>query len=114
MVDVNIHFFGWLHNPEKNHDKVWGYFTLEDRVYVFWGRRGKTMQFQRKDNRYVCSDIAYQKKKKGYINLTGRDERIDSIFPEFDKHLKSNMFDAKMMDKIRGEGLRHRFSDDED
>ena len=113
MVDVNIRFFGWNYDPITNADKVWGFFDLNnENTYVFWGRRGKTMQFQKKNSTGECWDLAYKKESKGYERIRASDSRIDDIFPEFVEHLKSNMFDAKMMDKIRGEGMHHMFPDE--
>ena len=68
MTDTRytIEWAGW--NNSGTHDKVWGWLkTNEDRVYVFWGRRGKT--FQAKEHHgplLMVSNLVQHKRWKGY------------------------------------------------
>lgn len=101
-ADVEIKFFGW-YKDEKS-DKVWIAVRVEDKLYAVWGRRGKTLQFKEHfDPKYYWQDsdidkLIRDKVRKGYRNFTGHS---DTVVQDLEKDIKYNLFNAKMLEKIR-------------
>lgn len=117
MSGFELLFLGWL--SDKKSDKVWGALMIEGtgEFYTFWGRRGKTLQFKKYDqklhstgwrgsphqqtesqSRCELKDQAFRKRNKGYEDYTHNPE---AIIEEFNTLVKKTFFNAKMMDKIR-------------
>jgi hypothetical protein len=94
-------FIGHCFDATENHDKIWGYFFRSSgtnnwswkggtnwanegrNIVIFWGRRGKAMQF--KPDVYSVYDTEKLKNskmdKKGYIEIT--EQRLMEIWPSF-------------------------------
>ena len=80
---------------EGTHDKVWGYFlrptTLIPGEYqrkhhgwnccIFWGRRGKAMQFKARVTGYDLEKLVRSKQEKGYEKIS--EEKLFEIWPAF-------------------------------
>jgi len=90
-------FIGWCN--EDNHDKVWGYFyrpspaydtevaqrgwsVIPRNVCIFWGRRGKAIQFKATIGDYELATLVDSKIKKGYNRIT--ETRLYEIWPSFE------------------------------
>lgn len=101
-TDIEIMFFGW-YRDEKS-DKVWIAVKVESTIYAVWGRRGKTLQFKEHfPARYSWQDsdiekLIREKVKKGYKDYTGR---TDKVVTDLEYEIKYNLFNAKMLEKIR-------------
>lgn len=92
-------FIGHCFDAKENHDKIWGYFlrpTVVDinsaswqrprkesgwNCCVFYGRRGKTMQFKANVTGWVLDDLKNSKLKKGYKQIT--ESKLFEIWPNF-------------------------------
>lgn len=118
MAEIKFRFFGWCFDAAKNNDKIWGWFTIDDKVYNFWGPRGgeklikiKFKQFTKHksfwDNEYEVKKTQRQKLNKDYRSIDVRSENdilveVEKIYPGFTAHLKKEMFIAKLSGTIVG------------
>jgi len=114
--EIQVRFFGWCHNPAKNNDKIWGWFTIGDKVYNFWGPRGEKklikMTFKQFNDYHSFFENEYQVKKKmreklnkGYQPVSVKVEDdilvdVEKIYPGFTAHMKKLMFIAKLSGKF--------------
>lgn len=102
MSSIEILFLGWFKDDKS--DKIWIAANVEDKIYAVWGRRGKTLQFKEHfplNYYWQKSDIEKlirEKSKKGYRNFTGHP---DDAVKDLEKEIKYNLFNAKMLEKIR-------------
>ncbi len=96
-IEDKFVFIGW--NTEGNSDKIWGYFlrpTPEDpslpfwmrptkdcgwNCCVFWGRRGKAMQFKADVTGHELDKLVGSKLKKGYQKID--EAKLLNIWPTF-------------------------------
>jgi hypothetical protein len=118
MAEIQFRFFGWCFNKASNNDKIWGWFTIGEKIYNFWGPRGseKLIKIRFKevkdyprflDNEYSIKNKTREKLKKGYtsVSITVEDDvlvDVEKIYPGFTDHLKKQMFIAKLSGKIMG------------
>lgn len=84
-------FIGW--NTTGTSDKVWGYFyrpttpskyiskDLGWNCCIFWGARGKAMQFKASTTGHELSKLVSSKRKKGYVEIDPI--KLDKIWPTF-------------------------------
>ena len=99
-MDYKLVHCGW--KQEGTSDKVWGIINLKQtysgssswygdphryNFLIFWGRRGKKLQFLIKEDTYVAYVSADFKKKlnKGYQEINKN--RLDEVYPEFEADL---------------------------
>lgn len=100
-MDYNLVHCGW--KKEGTSDKVWGVITLKQtytsnspswwgdqsryNFLVFWGRRGKKLQFLIKEDKYLnVMGSDFQKKlNKGYQKINKNE--LDEVYPEFEQDL---------------------------
>ncbi len=101
--DYTIEFFGWC--SEDGHDKVWGYVTIGDRLYNFWGRRGKKFTFKQEDNTSFQNSKyarkAEQKCRSGrssgaYTAISP--SRVEDVWPDFHEVFGRQLLFAKLSD----------------
>ena len=89
---LDFKFIGWCHDPQENHDKVWGAIYLDPdpsdswlragRVLTFWGRRGKKLQTKVVKNDHDLMKLIRTKTgNKGYIEVDVN--KLESVYPEF-------------------------------
>jgi predicted DNA-binding WGR domain protein len=103
-----IEFFG--HCQEDNHDKIWGYATVQgDEVYSFWGRRGGKLAFKRfrgntSSVRAELGQKEREKARKGY-RWIGTTAMIEAICPGFISAFENELFLAKMSEEFRVDDL---------
>lgn len=92
-MDVKLVWGGW--NTEGTSDKVWGVIQRTPsseptkygaKVYVFWGARGKSMQFKSCNYDNVLTDLCRKKRKKGYKEINYAE--LLRIWPDFEDTLK--------------------------
>lgn len=106
-----INFFG--HCSEDNHDKVWGYVTVQgDELYNFWGKRGKKFAFQKQTGAvWRSSDLLHRKaeekcrrgRKSGtYVKIPT--ERIEEVWPGFKDEFDVQLIYAKLSGNFRHGG----------
>lgn len=93
-IENEFGFIGW--NTEGNSDKIWGFFhrptpnfqpqrwgnpNHNQNVCVFWGRRGKAMQFKGDISGHDLDKLKQSKLKKGYLQIS--EEKLLNIWPTF-------------------------------
>lgn len=93
-IENDFGFIGW--NTEGTSDKIWGYFyrptpdlrpelwgnpNHRRNVCVFWGRRGKAMQFKGDIAGLDLDKLKQSKLKKGYLQIS--EEKLLKIWPTF-------------------------------
>ena len=97
MDKFEFRFIGWCN--EENHDKVWGYFLRPTAVItnnwgstypikdsgwnccIFWGRRGKAMQFKADVTGHELNKLVQTKINKGYNKIDST--KLNEIWPTF-------------------------------
>lgn len=114
MPDIEFKFIGWC--KEDNHDKVWGYFLRPTEVKqsvwgpyptkdmgwnccIFWGRRGKSMQFKADITGYDLSKIVCTKLNKGYDQIS--DIKLHEIWPTFNDEAKLKLTFEVLAGKVK-------------
>jgi hypothetical protein len=110
MLEVQyiIHCFCWFCN-DKGSDKIWGWCEIEGKIYNFWARRGKNLQFKRYsdsgwwDAEDLCVTKAREKIQKGYIKI--EPEQIESVYQDFHHEFKKQLFTARITGKVRDEEI---------
>jgi len=126
--NYKLHFVGWCFNPEKNNDKIWGFFEMNNApapdpkrpwektrgsLYNFWGKRGKTLQFQRHYGEWgggtELENLQRNKARvKGYVEYP--ESKLDTIVPEFKDYLSQQFVMAKFAGKVRDDDMEsHSF-----
>lgn len=117
-TEIQFRFFGWCFNKASNNDKIWGWFTIGEKVYNFWGPRGseKLIKIRFKEvndygyfsgNEMLAREKTREKLKKGYnsVSLAVDNDalvEVEKIYPGFTEHCKKQMFIAKLSGKIKG------------
>ena len=91
-------WIGWCH--EDNHDKVWGIIKIngddwEGNYVSFWGRRGKKLQTKiyEKSYQYDMERLYEKKEDKGYQEIDF--EKLNTVYPDFEKDLEKMTFWAQ-------------------
>lgn len=110
-------FIGWCNDPKENHDKIWGYFlrpTPDDdtrpfwmkptkrqgwNCCIFWGRRGKAMQFKADTTGYELDKLALSKLKKGYSTID--EAKLMEIWPTFVQEAEGKLVWEVLSGKIK-------------
>jgi hypothetical protein len=104
-----INFFGWC--SEGNHDKVWGYVTVQnEELYNFWGRRGKRFSFQKQEGAtWLAADNLHHKARdkcrSGRASGTYQDipiNQIETVWPGFYDEFEMQLTMAKISGRFRG------------
>ena len=105
-MNTEFGFIGWCKDEENNHDKGWGYFLRPDPAYeeqkkkwgwapegrncvVFWGRRGKAMQFKADKTGDALNRLARSKYTKGYDRINT--EKLLEIWPTFNEEMEMKL-----------------------
>lgn len=116
-MEYEIKFFGWAYNPSQNHDKIWGWVKVGEKIYNFWGKRAdlgesKSLKFkahnaseneldkltrkktsQNRDTPYAA--IPLTKSENGsYID-------IEKVYPDFDKSFRKQLFKSVISGKVK-------------
>jgi len=93
-IENEFKFIGW--NTEGNSDKIWGYFLRPStngrtsiwnppdhgrNCCIFWGRRGKAMQFKADVVGHELDKLVQSKRKKGYLKID--QSKLLNIWPTF-------------------------------
>ena len=79
----------WLgFNEAPNYNSIWGHVHMHDnRDYVFWGIREKTLLFKRHgDHSYKIPFIISQKERKGYKKI--HPNHFEMLCPNFKEDLE--------------------------
>lgn len=120
MADIQIHFFGWARDEEKNNDKIWGWVNVEGKLYNFWGRRAKsedekkTLTFKRNPGNWsgnrALHALADKKQhpsggKTPYRSIPceraedGTWPSIEAVYPGFSKQFGKQLMYARLTDQ---------------
>lgn len=105
-------FIGWC--CDDNHDKIWGYFfrdhNIEDsvrpwylipyrNVCIFWGRRGRAMQFKSSVCDVELVKLTQTKENKGYVKIYKN--KLFEIWPTFQEEMESKLIVEILSGKIK-------------
>lgn len=117
------YWVGW--NNIDNHDKIWGFIVMDinavdidktvsfkngtpsnrwpsashfNDAYVFWGARGKAMQFKKDEHSFELLRLMETKIRKGYKEYTGA---VENIWPGFENELSQLISLAVLTGKTR-------------
>lgn len=114
-IENKFVFIGW--NTEGNSDKIWGYFlrpTEEDmslpfwkrpsklrgwNCCVFWGRRGKAMQFKADTTGHELDKLVSSKLKKGYLSIN--ETKLLAIWPTFIEEAEGKLMWEVLAGKVK-------------
>lgn len=105
-MDITFKFIGW--NTEGTSDKIWGYFVVGKETaptwppqscYIFWGARGKTMNFKKDVLGRELRKLESQKENKGYVQIT--EDKLLKIWPNFYDNLEGRLSFCMLASKIR-------------
>lgn len=111
-IENEFMFIGW--NQEGTSDKIWGYFlrptpeaetktwitkTWGHNCCIFWGRRGKAMQFKADTTGYSLDKLREGKLKKGYKQIS-RDKLLE-IWPTFIEEAEAKLMWDVLSGKIK-------------
>ena len=105
-----LNFLGWCN--ESGHDKIWGYVTVGDHCYNFWGARGKKLSFQEHkagrwgDNRELRSkaEAKCRPRANGAYHEIALN-KVESVVPDFFNQLEHQLTIAKLFDNFRHKPL---------
>lgn len=112
MSTTEFGFIGWC--KEDNHDKVWGYFyrpttKIPGRNYptkeygwnccIFWGRRGKAMQFKADVTGSDLNKLVSTKLRKGYNQID--QSKLIEIWPTFDEEMTMKLTFEVLAGKVK-------------
>ena len=95
-MDVKLVWGGWC--KEGTSDKVWGiiqrcdssrHTNWDDRVYVFWGARGKSMHFKNDTWSWELDNLTRKKSRKGYDQIDYA--KLLEIWPDFEDALSQRL-----------------------
>lgn len=95
-MNVKLVWGGWC--QEGTSDKVWGVIQrrdsdgqtkLGDKVYVFWGARGRTMKFKNDIWSWELESITRKKHRKGYFQISY--SKLLAIWPNFEETLNQRL-----------------------
>ena len=117
-IENEFVFIGW--NTEGNSDKIWGYFlrptdsgkdpnapwwrnapTKQNgwNCCIFWGRRGKAMQFKADVTGYELDKLVTTKLKKGYLKID--ETKLHTIWPTFIEEAEAKLMWEVLAGKIK-------------
>lgn len=113
-IENEFVFIGW--NQEGTSDKIWGYFlrptdmtsgwkyglptkAMGWNCCIFWGRRGKTMQFKADVTGYNLDSLVASKKRKGYEKIT--EAKLMEIWPTFIQEAEEKLMWDVLSGKIK-------------
>ena len=118
-ANYTLHFLGWCFNAAKNNDKIWGFIEMHnappadpkrpwDRprgsLYNFWGKRGKTLQWQRHYGQWGGgTDLEKLQRNKARVKeyIEYPEDRANELVPDFKEYLAKQFVMAKFSGKIR-------------
>lgn len=97
--------FGWIGwCKDDNHDKIWGFFyrpgevndpyasrwePKKRNVCIFWGRRGKALQFKAGISGYELNKLINSKENKGYTEIQA--PHLETIWPTFESEAEMKL-----------------------
>lgn len=114
-IENEFVFIGW--NQEGTSDKIWGYFLrptaqdpnarawaqpTKDRGWnccIFWGRRGKAMQFKGDVTGWELEKLVGTKLKKGYQSIS--ETKLLDIWPTFIEEAEAKLMWDVLSGKVK-------------
>ena len=73
----------WLgYNEKPNYNRIWGWLEMkDDRKFVFFGVKGKKIEFKPHEDHYTINYLVSQMEFKGYEKI--KVEHYEEIHPNF-------------------------------
>jgi hypothetical protein len=109
--NYKIELIGWCKDVSRGMDKIWGYVSLGDTYYNFWGARGKKFTFKRYegikkwDLEALSRDKLSPNRKNGtYVRVP--EDRVIRIIPDFESEFEKQLTLAKLFDNFHGERVK--------
>jgi hypothetical protein len=109
-MGYKVHFVGWCFRPALNNDKIWGYVEMDSgSLYNFWGKRGKTLTFERHYGRWGEHELQQRERnkadKKGYKEYGPHCSAggYDDIMPDLLDYIEKQFTLAKFSGKIKND-----------
>lgn len=113
-ISNEFKFIGW--NQEGTSDKIWGYFLRPGYEHgdsyrgwgdkdhlrnccIFWGRRGKAMQFKADIVDYKLDNLKRSKLNKGYVAIS--EKRLLEIWPTFISEAEGKLMWEVLAGKVK-------------
>lgn len=102
MNDLEFIFIGWC--KQDTHDKIWCSFSLQNRYYCAWGRRGAKLQF--KDHGPISAAYEHDLWKLQNKKQQGGYKEVDSfqlfaIFPDFQTEVENQLVLKLLSGKVK-------------
>lgn len=84
----------WLgYNEKPNYNRIWGWLKMNDgRKYVFFGVKGKKIQFKPHRDEFLIKYLVNQMEFKGYEKI--KVEHYEEIYPSFIEELETWLLGA--------------------
>lgn len=113
-IENKFAFIGW--NQEGTSDKIWGYFLRPTNTEgmtawqkptpqrgwnccIFWGRRGKAMQFKADVTGWDLDKLQASKIKKGYVSIS--EAKLLEIWPTFIQEAEAKLMWEVLAGKVK-------------
>lgn len=82
-------------------DKVWGYATTSETLYLYWGKRGAPLLFQQHP---IATHGAFKKKaltktRKGYVFINP--DQVEKVWPDFEHEMQQQLLVTKLSGSFR-------------
>lgn len=109
-------FIGHCFDPKENHDKIWGYFLRPTAVdtklrwywpnkqdgwncCIFWGRRGRALQFKADKTGHGLEVLSRSKLNKGYQEIS--EAKLIEIWPSFIEEAEAKLMWEVLAGKVK-------------
>ena len=84
----------WLgYNEKPNYNRIWGWLEMKDgRKFVFFGVKGKKIQFKPQQDIYMINYLINQMEFKGYEKI--KVEHYEEIYSDFIRDIEAWLLSA--------------------
>lgn len=94
-MSINSEYrIAWLgYNEKPNYNRIWGWLEMKDgRKLVFFGVKGKKIQFKPQQDIYMINYLINQMEFKGYEKI--KVEHYEEIYPDFIQDIEAWLLSA--------------------
>lgn len=101
MSTSSEYSIGWLgYNEKPNYNRIWGWLEMKDgRKFVFFGIKGKKVEFKPQQDIFVINYLINQMEFKGYEKI--KVEHYEEIYPNFVQEFETWLLGAILGDNFR-------------